>query len=547
MDPRTRGRLDRRELLTRGAALAGTIAGGGLLARTAAGHLARAARSVNVADLARSLRGRVVGPGDHGYRAARLVWNARYDDARPSAVVEVADGADVRRVVDLARERELRLVARGGAHSFAGYATGNCLVVDLADSPPAGGARRRARAHRRGRHHPADLPRPVASPQGDLRRHLPDRGDRGRDDGRRPRRALAPARAHLRQPDRGRGRDRRRAPPAGERAATTPTSTGRSGVAAAATSASSPRSPSSSSRWTCRSPRPPTSSPGARRRGALGLAGLAARLAAADLERAELLTQDPARRRHADRRDRGRARGRTGRGRAVVADLLGTIGVAPAAVVSDSGPFIDVEHDFFCKGLRRKECTLAGKSPKGAYPRSAFYSKSDVAIGAVARRGPADPIDWMERRQRDRTLTPRKFSTCPHDRQGPDRGGRRGGELARTGRDRVRPPRQPLRRPVPGALAPQEHPGGRGREPRVGGQLLRRRALLPLRLRLPRTTSTATSAAGSAPTTERTSAASAGSSPATTPTTCSASPSRSRRADGRRAQRRLGTMTASPS
>ena len=87
---------------------------------------------MNVADLARTLRGRVVVPGDHGYRAARLVWNARYDAARPSAVVEAADAADVRRVVEFARERELRLVARGGGHSFAGYSTGNWLVVDLA-------------------------------------------------------------------------------------------------------------------------------------------------------------------------------------------------------------------------------------------------------------------------------------------------------------------------------------------------------------------------------------------------------------------------------
>jgi FAD/FMN-containing dehydrogenase len=72
-----------------------------------------------------------------------------------------------------------------------------------------------------------------------------------------------------------------------------------------------------------------------------------------------------------------------------------------------------VVHDFYCKGLRPKECTLAGKSPAGEFPRSALYSKSDVASGPWPRAGLSLLAEWMGRRQRDRTLTPRKFS-APH-------------------------------------------------------------------------------------------------------------------------------------
>jgi FAD/FMN-containing dehydrogenase len=96
--------------------------------------------------------------------------------------------------------------------------------------------------------------------------------------------------------------------------------------------------------------------------------------------------------------------------RAVTADLLGAVGVAPTTSDVHSGPFVDVEHDFYCKGLRPKECTLAGKTPAGEFPRSAFYAKSDVARGPWPSNGLSVLVDGMRRRQEDRTLTPRDFS-----------------------------------------------------------------------------------------------------------------------------------------
>jgi FAD/FMN-containing dehydrogenase len=96
--------------------------------------------------------------------------------------------------------------------------------------------------------------------------------------------------------------------------------------------------------------------------------------------------------------------------RAAVSGLLQAVGVAPTHQVSESGPFFDTEYNFYCKGLRPKECALVQKSAMGQYPRSALYSKSDVASHAWPRDGLSRLTEWVEKRQRDRTLTPRNFS-----------------------------------------------------------------------------------------------------------------------------------------
>src|SRR5439155_23801523 len=75
--------------------------------------------------------GRVVLPRSPGYRSARLVWNSRFDDARPAAVIQPTDAADVSTVVDFARGHGRRLILRSGGHSYPGYSTGDGLVPDL--------------------------------------------------------------------------------------------------------------------------------------------------------------------------------------------------------------------------------------------------------------------------------------------------------------------------------------------------------------------------------------------------------------------------------
>ena len=96
--------------------------------------------------------------------------------------------------------------------------------------------------------------------------------------------------------------------------------------------------------------------------------------------------------------------------RRVMADLLGTVGVRPTKSDFTTGPFVDEVNELYCKGLRPKECSLAGKSPSGEFPRAAFFAKSNLARGPWPRDGLRALLDGMERRQRDRTLTPIDFS-----------------------------------------------------------------------------------------------------------------------------------------
>ncbi len=125
--------IDRRELLAGGAA--GLIAGAlpleasaleRLLAEPAA--LPRpAARALRAA-----VRGPVIFPRSPGYNAARAVYNLRFAGVRPEAVVQPRDTQDVQAIVRWADRFNVRLVARSGGHSYAGYSTlGNGVVVDL--------------------------------------------------------------------------------------------------------------------------------------------------------------------------------------------------------------------------------------------------------------------------------------------------------------------------------------------------------------------------------------------------------------------------------
>jgi FAD/FMN-containing dehydrogenase len=70
---------------------------------------------------------------DRGYDNARLVFNPLFDDRRPQAVVQCSSADDVQACVAFARSHpSLKLAARSGGHSYAGYsAPDNGLVVDL--------------------------------------------------------------------------------------------------------------------------------------------------------------------------------------------------------------------------------------------------------------------------------------------------------------------------------------------------------------------------------------------------------------------------------
>src|SRR5690348_11264479 len=119
--------FDRRELLRRGGAFAcaaGTTPWWRVLS-------ASAAVDPRVRALAKDLTGRVIGRGQAGYDAARLLYSTRFDGVHPLAVAYCASATDVARAIGWARRNGIRIAARSGGHSYGGYSTGSGLVVDV--------------------------------------------------------------------------------------------------------------------------------------------------------------------------------------------------------------------------------------------------------------------------------------------------------------------------------------------------------------------------------------------------------------------------------
>ena len=120
----------RRQLLLAAAAMAvGAPDAAAMPAREtpvrAAGHRAGGAGPRALRDLARRVRGPVL-------RHDRGVYNLRYAGVRPDAVVHPLDGDDVQAVLRWADRHDVRLTARSGGHSYAGYSTlDEGVVVDL--------------------------------------------------------------------------------------------------------------------------------------------------------------------------------------------------------------------------------------------------------------------------------------------------------------------------------------------------------------------------------------------------------------------------------
>lgn len=112
--------LTRRELV----AGAGALAVGGWVLAGRAG----AAAGPSLRQLARDVRGPVLTPPS----SRGIVFNERYAGIRPLAVVQPLDAADVQACVRWAARRGVRITARSGGHSYAGYSTARGgLVVDL--------------------------------------------------------------------------------------------------------------------------------------------------------------------------------------------------------------------------------------------------------------------------------------------------------------------------------------------------------------------------------------------------------------------------------
>jgi FAD/FMN-containing dehydrogenase len=85
----------------------------------------------SIAELAQTLRGELITPGDPGYDEARTIWNGAHD-RYPALIVRAAGVADVMRAVEFARSEELLVSVRGGSHSIPGFSTNDGgIVIDL--------------------------------------------------------------------------------------------------------------------------------------------------------------------------------------------------------------------------------------------------------------------------------------------------------------------------------------------------------------------------------------------------------------------------------
>ena len=90
-------------------------------------------RSLSISQLRAEVSGRVIGPSDGAYDAARTVFYGGFD-RRPIAIVKAASAGDVSHVVTMAAEADLELAIRSGGHSLAGHGVSDGgIVLDLSE------------------------------------------------------------------------------------------------------------------------------------------------------------------------------------------------------------------------------------------------------------------------------------------------------------------------------------------------------------------------------------------------------------------------------
>src|SRR5579883_270448 len=83
------------------------------------------------AQLARSLQGPLVRPGNPRYPTALQLFDPRYDSVRPAGIAYCASATDVQTCLAFVRRFSVPFAIRSGGHSYAGYSTTTGLIVDV--------------------------------------------------------------------------------------------------------------------------------------------------------------------------------------------------------------------------------------------------------------------------------------------------------------------------------------------------------------------------------------------------------------------------------
>ena len=134
--------LDRRAfLLGLGGVGVGLVAGcGGSASKTTSSAAAAKKTTVKAAEVAaraprtlqQAIKGHVFLPGKPGFKGAAHVYNPRFDNVLPSAVARPISSVDVQNAIKFTTSHNVKVRARSGGHSYAGYSTlRNGVVLDL--------------------------------------------------------------------------------------------------------------------------------------------------------------------------------------------------------------------------------------------------------------------------------------------------------------------------------------------------------------------------------------------------------------------------------
>jgi FAD/FMN-containing dehydrogenase len=86
---------------------------------------------VDWAALQKKLTGTLVLPDSPQYDVSRQLFDFRYDDVKPQAIAYCSSISDVQNCLEVARTHGINPRARCGGHSYAGYSTGDGLIIDV--------------------------------------------------------------------------------------------------------------------------------------------------------------------------------------------------------------------------------------------------------------------------------------------------------------------------------------------------------------------------------------------------------------------------------
>jgi hypothetical protein len=87
--------------------------------------------AIDLQALGRIVDGDVVVPDSPEYEAEIRVFNARFHEVRPQAIVRCANPHDVTEAISFVRRHGLEHAARSGGHSFAGQSSTRGIVIDV--------------------------------------------------------------------------------------------------------------------------------------------------------------------------------------------------------------------------------------------------------------------------------------------------------------------------------------------------------------------------------------------------------------------------------